>query len=93
MAAEIERWLIALRDPLKTRRRLAKAGHTLRRAVRQQRGLLQRELAALGLSLKGAEVRGWRHARPEAVDADLARGKSSDQQIKLTKTDIIDGAH
>ena len=63
LAAEVERWLTALRAPLEAQCQLAEARLTLRRALRQERALLRRELVSLGLTLKGTEVRGWRHAR------------------------------
>lgn len=92
--AEIERWFAALRGPRETTRRLAEARRILRRAMRQERGHLRRELAALGLSLKGAEIRGWRHARqPEEVGDDAAKGKPAElagcktKVMKRTTTD------
>ena len=70
LAAEIEAWLSALRGPSQATRRLKEARQSLSRALRQERSLLRRELAKSGLSLRGAEVRGWRHARLPVVVED-----------------------
>jgi hypothetical protein len=53
--------LAALRAPRQQARQLARARQALKRGQRAAQGDLRRQLGAVGLVLKGTEIRGWSH--------------------------------
>lgn len=63
VAADVHRILAELQTPLRARRELAALEAVARAGLRRQKRHMARELAKLGLNMKGHEIRGWRAAR------------------------------
>ena len=62
LADEVRAELAKLQRPLKRRRWYRRQEQVIRRELTRSRRGLGRELLALGLAVKGSEIRGWRHA-------------------------------
>jgi hypothetical protein len=59
LVTEVRELLAEYRRPLREQRDLARARAALRRALRAERAQLDRQLAQVGLTRKGGEIRGW----------------------------------
>jgi hypothetical protein len=64
LVAQIRRILAALQKRRQQARELGRAGPALRRALRASRRDLDEELAVVGLSRIGSEIRGWKNLAP-----------------------------
>jgi len=75
LAEEVQGWLQNLRSAREVQRHMDRMRRRLRRELARQRAIQRLELAKRGLTLKGAEVRGWRHIQWPKRSMDFARTK------------------
>jgi hypothetical protein len=69
LVTEVRDILFALQQRRQQARELGRAGPVLRRALRASRRELDEELAVVGLSRRGAEIRGWKNVTPAILAA------------------------
>ncbi len=63
LAVETRRLLDQLQGPLRQRREIRQVKRQIRASLRAHKALWQRDIAPLGLQMKGTEIRGWRLGR------------------------------
>lgn len=80
-ARQVAELLRELQQPLRVHRSIGKLRMDVRRSLREHKKLWQRDLARLGLYVKGLEIRGWRK-RARMAEGLTAEERSKEQGVR-----------